>query len=145
MSRGNIRLRYKERIMKIKYPTIEDIINCNINILKEIRVKKADQFKILNLQKIVNIINDVRKFKGDIYDKAVFLLRSLIQSHAFASGNRRTGLNVMISFLKLNNININIKKLNDYNVLQGVRESYYSDKEIKEWIKNGKIRKFERF
>ena len=27
-------------------------------------------------------------------------------------------------------------------VLLGVRENYYADEEIKEWIKNGKIREF---
>ena len=26
----------------------------------------------------------------------------------------------------------------------GIREGFYEDKEIKEWIKNGKIRKFKR-
>ena len=29
-------------------------------------------------------------------------------------------------------------------VLQGVRESYYSDKEIKDWLMGGEIREFKR-
>ena len=29
-------------------------------------------------------------------------------------------------------------------IMLGIMESFYSDKEIKDWIKNGKIRKFER-
>lgn len=29
-------------------------------------------------------------------------------------------------------------------VMTGIREGYYSDGEIKEWIENGRIKKFER-
>lgn len=29
-------------------------------------------------------------------------------------------------------------------VMLGIRENYYTDSEIKEWIKNGKIREFKR-
>ena len=29
-------------------------------------------------------------------------------------------------------------------VMQGIRENFYKEEEIKEWIRNGKIRKFER-
>ncbi len=29
-------------------------------------------------------------------------------------------------------------------IMIGIRENYYSNNEIKNWIKNGKIRKFER-
>ena len=29
-------------------------------------------------------------------------------------------------------------------VMQGIREEYYSHEEIKEWLKNGKIREFRR-
>lgn len=30
-------------------------------------------------------------------------------------------------------------------VMRGIREGYYTEEEIKEWIKNGEIRAFKRF
>ncbi len=32
----------------------------------------------------------------------------------------------------------------EYNVLLGVRKKIYSDEELKEWIRHGKIREFKR-
>jgi len=34
--------------------------------------------------------------------------------------------------------------INNVKVMIGIRENYYSQNEIKEWIKNGKIKKFKR-
>ncbi len=80
-----------------------------------------------------------------MYDKAAFLLQQLIQKHAFASGNRRTALFATLTFLKNNNTKTKIKDEPKYaKILTGIRESFYTNKEISNWLKNGKIRKFER-
>jgi len=70
---------------KITYPTPERIIEYNLLVLTVIKIKKADKPEVLNKQKIIDIIGECEKLEGDIYDKAVFLLKSLIQKHPFAS------------------------------------------------------------
>jgi death-on-curing protein len=129
-----------------KYPSVERIIEYNLLALTLIKVKKSDRAEVLSKAKIYDIIGDCKETKGDIYDKAVCLFKGLIKKHAFASGNRRTAFIVTKEFLKNNKGKFKIK--NDpkqARVMLGIREGYYTDEEIKEWIKNGKIRKFERF
>ena len=113
-----------------------------LNILK---VKKADKHGVLNYGKIVETIEGCKNLQGNIYDKAVFLLKCLVQKHPFASGNRRTAFVVIKNFLRINNAMFKIKDDPKYaKVLIGIRENFYSDLEIGGWIKNGKIREFKR-
>ena len=130
---------------EIKYVSKEKLIELNILILNQIKVKKADKAEILSNLKIHNIIDSHKNKKGDLYDKAIVLLKETIKSHAFASGNRRTAFIATKYFIIQNKGKFMIKNdpENAY-VFQGIRENYYSDDEIKEWIKYGKIKKFER-
>lgn len=80
------------------------------------------------------------------YDKATCLLKNLIQKHPFASGNRRTAFSVTERFLINNNFEIKISnEAINAATLTGIREGYYSDEEIKEWLKTGRIREFKRW
>lgn len=131
--------------MAIIYPEPDQIIEYNLLILHIINVKKADRAKVMSYQKILNIINECKNFNGDLYDKAVVLMTEIIQKHAFESGNRRTAFIVTKDFVVKNDGEFNIK--NDpvqARNMQGIRERYYTHKEIREWIKNGKIREFKR-
>lgn len=130
---------------KIIYPSAEKIIEYNLLALTIIKVKKADKSHVLSYKKILDIIDECEESEGDIYDKAIILLKGLIQKPPFASGNRRTAFIVAKDFLLTNKAKFNIKDdPKQARVMQGIREDYYSNDEIKEWIKNGKIRKFER-
>ena len=130
---------------EIIYPSIEKIIEYNLLVLDLIKVKKADSPKVLSVTKIKEVLDECQKLKGDIYDKAVVLLKGLVQKHPFASGNRRTAFIVTKEFVLSNNQKFKIEDDPNYaRALQGVRENYYTDEEIKEWIKNGKIKKFTR-
>jgi len=130
---------------RIFYSTTERIIEYNLLILNIIKVKKADKAKVLNYITIVNIVEGCKKLKGNTYEKAVFLLKGIIQKHPFASGNRRTAFVVTKEFVLNNNAKFNIKDdPKQASIMLGIRENYYTDLEIKEWIKNGKIRKFKR-
>jgi prophage maintenance system killer protein len=113
--------------------------------LKEIKVKKADRSALMpSGRKILeSLLKGVKDQEGDIFDKAVAFLRSITQRHPFESGNRRTALVVTAAFLEINNEKLNIT--HDINILQGIREEYYTDDEIKKWLKGGGIRAFERF
>lgn len=130
---------------QIIYPTIEKIIAYNFLILNLIRVKKSDRPKVLNYFKLREIVEKLQNLEGDMYDKAAFLLKGLIQKHPFASGNRRTAFIITKEFLLINKSKFNIRdNPNQAKVMIGIREGFYSNQEIKEWIKNGKIREFKR-
>ncbi|MBI4646675.1 MAG: type II toxin-antitoxin system death-on-curing family toxin [Bacteroidia bacterium] len=129
----------------IIYLTSQEIIEFNILALNLIQTKKADKSEVLSYRKIQDIVTGCQQEKGDIYDKAVYLLKNTIKKHAFASGNRRTAFIITKHFLLLNEIVLNIKDEPEYaKIMTGIRENYYADNEIKNWIKYGQIREFKR-
>ena len=131
---------------RLRFPTADKIIKTNKRVLEEIKVRKADKHQLLaSKEKLNNIILSVRKTHGDIFDKAANLMTELVRSHPFASGNRRTAFTVTMEFLLINGfVSPLFKKQQSEKVLLGIRESYYSKKEIKYWLKKGEIRAFKR-
>jgi death-on-curing family protein len=131
--------------MSIVYPSADEIIEYNVLVLDMIKTKKADKSEVLSYLKILNIIEGCKNSSGDLHDKAVYLLTNIVRQQAFASGNRRTAFVVAKYFLLANNGEFNIGDNPDYaRTMIGIREKYYSDSEIKDWIKNGTIREFKR-
>lgn len=129
----------------VKYLTPERIIENNLLILNILKVKKADKPLVLNYSKIKEIIDECKTLKGDIHDKAVVLFIGLIRKHPFASGNRRTAFITVKEFLILNAAKFCIKEdPENAKVMTGIREGFYTYEEIKGWLKDGKIRRFER-
>ncbi|MBI1972873.1 Fic family protein [Candidatus Woesearchaeota archaeon] len=130
---------------EIIYPTVEKIIEYNFLALELIRVRKADKSEVLSKSKIIDAIRKCEETNGDVYDKAVVLLRELIRQHPFASGNRRTAFIVIKDFILTNAHKFGVKDdPNSARVMQGIRENHYSHDEMKEWLKHGKIREFTR-
>lgn len=130
---------------EIIYPTEDLIKEYNALAITMFETKKADNSKVLSYTKLSEVIEACKKAEVDLYDKASILLEWLIKSHAFASGNRMTAFITTMDFVKKNKGKFNIKDdpINA-RILTGIREGYYKVEEIKEWIKNGKIRKFKR-
>lgn len=125
---------------------MQEIIEFNILSLNLIKTKKADKNEVLSYKKIQSIVTGCIQLNGDIYDKAVYLLKNTIKNHVFASGNRRTAFIITKHFLLLNGGEFNIKDEPEYaKIMTGIRENYYDDNEIKNWIKYGEIREFKRF
>ena len=82
---------------------------------------------------------------GDLYDKAAQILIELTRAHAFESGNKRTAFLSTKKFVITNLGKFNIPDtINNVKIMIGIREGYYTITEIKEWIMNGKIKRFER-
>ena len=109
-------------------------------------MKKADQPKVLSHSKIEEIIKECKNKKGNVYDKAITLLNGIIKKHPFSSGNRRTAFITTKEFVLDNCCVFKIKDDPSYaKVMLGIREDFYSNDELKDWIKNGKIKKFERW
>lgn len=127
------------------YLSVEQIVEYNILVINLIQAKKADKAEVLSKWKLDEVVENCKEFEGDVYDKAVFLLKGLIQKHPFASGNRRTAFIAVKDFLLKNNEFFGIKDdPAQAKVMTGIREKLYKDEELKEWLKHGKIRKFER-
>lgn len=129
----------------MEHLTEKEIIEYNKLALKSIKVKKADKHEILNEYAISHIVAQCKAMEGDAYDEATCLLKNLIQKHPFASGNRRTAFIATMGFLERNSLKLNVEDSEkQVRVLQGIRENYYTDEEVKEWLKKGKIREFVR-
>jgi death-on-curing protein len=129
----------------MEYVEAEKVIELNLFALVAIRAKKKDHPKVLSRYKIELVLRGCRELEGDVFDKAGFLLNGFVKAHAFESGNRRTAFLVMKYFLLINSEKTNI--LDDplnARVMLGIREGYYSNEQIKEWIMNGKIKEFKR-
>ena len=130
---------------KIRYPTTSEIIEFNKLLLKEIKIKKADKPELVSYKALTKCIEACQNLEGDLYYKAACLLKNIIQKHPFASGNRRTAFAVTERFLSNNEAKLNITDAKFHvQTLKGIREGYYSDEEIKNWLKTGKIREFKR-
>jgi len=130
---------------EITYLTPERIVELNLFAITYIKVKKADSAKLLSYIKLADATNECQEASGDLYDKAVALMKGIIQKHPFASGNRRTAFIAAKIFLTENKAKFGIPDdPSAAKVMQGIRENYYANEEIKRWLQHGKIRTFVR-
>ncbi len=132
-------------MVEIIYPTVEEIQYNNTIAIEMFRRSKRDQAKTISVSYIQKIIDSIKLEPGDIYDKAAILLFELTRIHAFESGNKRTAFLTTKKFVITNGERFNIPDTeNNVKIMIGIRENYYTQKEIKEWIKHGKIKTFKR-
>lgn len=130
---------------ELAYPSVDSIIVYNRIILHFIKAKRADRPSVLSRNQIEKTLHQCREMTGDVYVKAAFLLGALVQKHPFASGNRRTAFLVVKAFIEDNGKQSPIPDLpKQAKILLGIREGFYTQKEITDWIKHGKIRLFHR-
>ena len=132
-------------MVEVIYPTVEEIQYNNIIAIEMFRRSKHDQAKTINVSFLQKVIDVVKAAPGDMYDKAALLLLELTRIHAFESGNKRTAFLTTKNFVITNGERFRIPdKENNVKIMIGIRENYYTQKEIKEWIKHGKIKTFKR-
>ena len=132
-------------MIAITYPTVEEIQYNNTIAIEMFRKSKQDKAKTISISYLQKSIDKIKMNPGDIYDKAALLLIELTQMHAFESGNKRTAFLTTKKFVIKNQGKFNIPDtINNVKIMIGIKEKYYTQKEIKEWIINGKIKKFER-
>jgi len=129
----------------LNYPTVEEIQYYNTIAIEMFRKSKHDEAKTISVAYIEKAIEKVNNKQGTLYDKAAVMLYELTRIHAFESGNKRTAFLTTKKFVIKNEGKFKIPDSTDnVKVMIGIRENYYSLNEIKEWIKNGKIKKFRR-
>lgn|GEM_PF-1509141 len=117
------------------------IIRLLLKCFEEVNAIKQKQlvFRLYKKQSIR------QKELRDVYDKAAILLLELTRLHAFESGNKRTAFLTTKKFVITNGERFRIPdRESNVKIMIGIRENYYSQKEIKEWIKYGKIKTFKR-
>ncbi len=124
------------------YPSVDELIETNKRVLREIRVKKADRHRVLSRASLEAAFQSAKAEEGDVYDKAAILLTEMVRGHAFASGVRRTAYVVTISFLRTNGERPRV--IHDPKILAGIREGFYTLGEVKDWLRGNAIRKFAR-
>lgn len=69
-----------------------------------------------------------------LYDKAAHLTYSIIKNHPFLDGNKRTGVTVMIVFLKANGVEINCTNEELAALGWGLADGSISESELLDWI-----------
>lgn len=120
------------------YPTKHSIIYTNeiINIMSN---RKAYQHKLIKPSGFTeSILRETKEAEGDLYDKAAVLLHGLVTSHGFASGNKRTGLIIALTFIKKNRGRVRIKNFNKAEkVIRNIRK--FSVAEMAAWLRRGEI------
>lgn len=123
---------------EFEYPSKESIISVNkmVNLMSNM---KADAHKLLRSEDFIDvIINKVMETEGDVFEKAAVLLDSLVKTHGFASGNKRTGFVVTTYFIKKNGGKARFEDFDKVEkVLRNIR--LYNIKEITEWLRTGNI------
>ena len=73
-----------------RYPTLDELVEANRAVLREIRVRKADSARMSSSASLRSIISRAMQTEGDVYKTATSLLTDLVRMPPFASGNRRT-------------------------------------------------------
>ena len=132
--------------MGLRNLTTDEVIWMNRFVLEKFPAKRADQHEILNYSGLVALMQQVQYSRKHFYSKATMLITGLVQGHFFASGNRRTALQAVGSFATLNQRKVYIWRIRSIRqVLIGIRERYYSEDEVRTWVKEGRIRPFKRF
>jgi death-on-curing family protein len=130
-------------LSQIRYLSVEQLIEINKIILKEVKVKKADSHKVLSSATLREILEETKTEGSNIYEKAAILLIELTQRHPFASGVRRTAYAAAKLFLEANGERVHVKY--EPKVMQGIRERFYRREEVVSWLKGHEIREFARF
>ncbi len=62
---------------EIIYPSTEKIIEYNLLAISLFKVKKADKAQVISKEGLGTIVEACKELDGDVYDKAVFLLKDL--------------------------------------------------------------------
>ena len=74
--------------------------------------------------------------QADIFDMAAVLISGIIKNHPFLDGNKRTGLAVGLSFLKLNCISVVVNKQEGYDTILALIESKISEEELASFLRS---------
>jgi len=99
---------------EIEYLTLEEVIELNRRLIEDYGGDFSGQTNILNEGPILYVLDAIQGtiFGTDLYpsvkEKAAALAHSIITSHVFFDGNKRTGMFTAWLFLMANGVVINL-------------------------------------
>ena len=102
-------------------------------------------YGVRDMNEVSSVINNIYLTFGgyELYptveDKASFLAFGLIKNHAFIDGNKRTGVNTMITFLGMNGYELQATNEEMIDFGLAVATSELDQEGIAKWIKAHKV------
>ena len=118
------------------YPSVEDIIDANITVL-DISVNKHPHKLLVAPQAIQSVIDRVIEVeKKGLMCQAAYLMKGLVNLHAFAGGNHRTAYLVAKMFLRRNGKRLTVDRL-DMAYLFISQIETKTVEQVQDWIEHG--------
>ena len=123
-------------IHEIKYPTLEQVERLHNRILESTggepgHLSKSNLEYLLQSVKAIGEKLDRRKA---IVKKSTFLLNNLVTLHPFINGNKRTALELVRLFVRLNGYDIKARSDEVYTLLAGLGGGKVTQTNLEKWI-----------
>jgi death-on-curing family protein len=121
---------------RVWYPSVEDIIDANITVL-DVGSNKHPHRLLLRPEAIQSVIDHTIEVerKGLAY-QAAWLMKELVELHAFDGANHRTAYLVAKIFLRRNGRTFRVARLDDAYLFISQLETKTIE-QIQEWIEHG--------
>ena len=119
----------------MNYLSVHDIIK----IHREIVMTTGGVAGVLqrgNLDFVVALVRGDFRSGEDIFTKAAYLLKGIIQGHPFVDGNKRTGFEATDIFLRKNGYYLDVDVVDGVSFTIAVAMNALTDVEIRGWIKH---------
>ena len=123
-------------IHEIKYPTLEQVERLHNRIL-ESTGGEPGHLSMSNLEYLlqsVKAIGEKLDRRKAIVKKATFLLNNLVTLHPFINGNKRTALELVRLFLRLNGYDIKAGSDEVYTLLARLAGGKLTQTNLEKWI-----------
>ena len=121
---------------EIRYPTLEQVERLHDRIL-ELTGGEPGHLSKSNLEYLLEAVKSIgerlEKRKA-IVKKATYLLHNLVTLHPFINGNKRTALELVRLFLRLNGYNLEAKPDEVYTLLAGLAGGKLARTSLDKWI-----------
>jgi death-on-curing protein len=129
----------------VKFPTLEEIIGIDRRHIAESGGGYCGSDNVINLGSLEWVLDTIQYplFGVDQYpsleEKAAILAWTIIKSHVFFDGNKRTGMTALIYFVRLNRYRLNITPDEIVEIavkIAGESQQDYSLQELVQWIRS---------
>jgi death-on-curing protein len=121
---------------KLNYPTVDQVEELHSRILDLTGGEHGDLSRS-NLEYLLEAVKDVgRKQETNkaILKKAAYILYNFVVQHPFVNGNKRTALELVTLFLRMNNYEITAAPERIYNFLSDIAAGKESLTSVEKWI-----------
>jgi death on curing protein len=121
---------------KLNYPTADQVEELHSRIIDLTGGEHGDLSRS-NLEYLLGAVKDVGRrleAKQAIVKKAAYLLYNFVVQHPFVNGNKRTALELVTLFLRMNNYEITAAPERIYTFLSDIAAGKESLASVEKWI-----------